>query len=301
MTATNNTNIIEGCPTVSNQKKRPIRAIIFDMDGTLLDTETLSDKAILLATFGGKTIPPYIQSQWPMSENRIPWELKRQLLGLRGSEWAPIVLEYAQQHWIRHPQTPTTATTIAAAEEQGIQFPNAMELWKSWEDHLNDMCETEVEACAGAKELLRALSTSQQYQQQLPMAIATSSRYAGVEKKRKRHEMCMFEYIQVIVAGDDPAVQHGKPAPDIYLEAARRLQVPPEDCLVLEDALSGVKAGKAAGCRVVAIPDPRYTPDERAIFMTEGGADVVLNSLWDFDGRPFGLDVVMSDLKPNQH
>jgi len=94
------------------------------------------------------------------------------------------------------------------------------------------------------------------------------------------------------VARDDPAVQNGKPAPDLYLEAARRLNVRPRDCLVFEDALSGVQSGKAAGCAVVAIPDPRFTEEEkRGLFGAH--ADVVVDSLCEFDGGPFGLPVDM--------
>jgi beta-phosphoglucomutase-like phosphatase (HAD superfamily) len=48
-------------------------------------------------------------------------------------------------------------------------------------------------------------------------------------------------------------VEHKKPAPDIYLEAARRLNVNPADCLVVEDAISGVQSAKAAGCKCLAI------------------------------------------------
>ena len=103
-----------------------VKAILFDMDGTLLDTESLSDKAVLLAAFRG-TIPSYILAQSPMSNHSIPWELKKQLLGLRGAEWAPIVIRWAEQHW------------QAPAGEEPIVWPDAMELWKAWEEHLGNM------------------------------------------------------------------------------------------------------------------------------------------------------------------
>jgi beta-phosphoglucomutase-like phosphatase (HAD superfamily) len=103
--------------------------------------------------------------------------------------------------------------------------------------------------------------------------------------------------MKVIVAGDDTAVQNGKPAPDIYLEAARQLNVDPRHCLVFEDALSGVQSGKAAGCRVVAIPDARFSKEEKAMFVHE--ATVVVTDLWHFDGTTFGLDVNMTKLARN--
>lgn len=146
------------------------------------------------------------------------------------------------------------------------------------------MCE-EIEACVGAKELVEALSKTG-----LPMAIATSSRYAGVEKKRRRHNT-IFQHMKKVVAGDDQAVTHGKPAPDIYLEAARQINVDPSECLVFEDALSGVRAGKAAGCKVVAIPDKRFSKEEREAFIAE--ADYVVDDLWQFDGKRFGLDITL--------
>mmetsp|Transcript_23586 Transcript_23586/g.54881 ORF Transcript_23586/g.54881 Transcript_23586/m.54881 type:complete len:102 (-) Transcript_23586:1038-1343(-) len=101
----------------------------------------------------------------------------------------------------------------------------------------------------------------------------------------------MFQHMKVIVAGDDPSVKVGKPAPDIYIEAAKRLDVDPANCLVFEDALSGAQAGKAAGCFVVAVPDPRM---QHSVF--DGIADEVLDGLSDFDGSSWGLDVVMANL-----
>ena len=106
-----------------------------------------------------------------------------------------------------------------------------------------------------------------------------------------RHDR-IFKHIKVIVAGDDPSIKNGKPAPDIYIEAAKRLNVDLKDCLVFEDALSGVISGKAAGCQVVAIPDSRFSSDELQTYRDEG-SDLVLRTLWDFDGREFGINVNM--------
>jgi HAD superfamily hydrolase (TIGR01509 family) len=70
-------------------------------------------------------------------------------------------------------------------------------------------------------------------------------------------------------------VANGKPAPDVYLEAARRLGVRPERCAAVEDSHGGIRSAKAAGMRVVAIPNPTYPPDAESL----AHADVVLRSL----------------------
>lgn len=83
--------------------RRIIKAVLFDLDGTLLDTEALSDKAILQVYFDKKLISPSIlaehnndaEAQHGGGGYRLPWELKKQILGLRGSDWGPIVIEYA--------------------------------------------------------------------------------------------------------------------------------------------------------------------------------------------------------------
>ena len=70
-------------------------------------------------------------------------------------------------------------------------------------------------------------------------------------------------------------VARGKPAPDVYLEAARRLGVAPGSCAAIEDSHAGIRSAHAAGMRVVAIPNASYPPDEEAL----AHADVVLRSL----------------------
>lgn len=66
-------------------------------------------------------------------------------------------------------------------------------------------------------------------------------------------------YFDEIVSGDE--VEHGKPAPDIFLEAAHRLNVDPKHCFVFEDAINGVHAGLSAGCKTIMIPD-RLKPEK---------------------------------------
>jgi HAD superfamily hydrolase (TIGR01509 family) len=88
----------------------------------------------------------------------------------------------------------------------------------------------------------------------LPLAVGTSSVSASARPFLDRHGLTTF--FNVIVTGEE--VEHGKPAPDIYLRAAEKLGVPPNNCLVVEDALSGIAAAKAANMRVAAIPDTRF-------------------------------------------
>jgi HAD superfamily hydrolase (TIGR01509 family) len=70
-------------------------------------------------------------------------------------------------------------------------------------------------------------------------------------------------------------VARGKPAPDVYLEAARRLRVSPESCAAIEDSENGIRSAKAAGMRVLAIPNPQYPPEDEALTL----ADDVLGSI----------------------
>jgi beta-phosphoglucomutase-like phosphatase (HAD superfamily) len=246
-----------------------IQGIIFDLDGTLLDTETLSDHAMFAAlNISPNDIPHY---NGKASDGRLPWELKRQILGLRSSDWGPIVMNYAQNVWgISSDSLPSSSEELAA----------------SWEEHLNEYC-SNVQVCNGAYELVQKLSVLQ-----LPMAIATSSRQSAVEKKRKNHS-ALFQHIPTIVCGDHPNVKRGKPAPDIYIEAAQQMNVLPQHCLVFEDAMNGIQSAKAAGCGcVVAIPDSRYEKEELETF--QNNADMVIPDLWHFNGTTIGVNVNQS-------
>jgi HAD superfamily hydrolase (TIGR01509 family) len=83
----------------------------------------------------------------------------------------------------------------------------------------------------------------------------------------------LTELFEATVSSEE--VARGKPAPDVYLEAARRLGVAPERCGAVEDSHGGIRSAKAAGMFVVAIPNPSYPPDEEAL----AAADDVLRSI----------------------
>ena len=102
-------------------------------------------------------------------------------------------------------------------------------------------------------------------------AVASSG--ARVYVQAVLDEMRLAHQFETLVTAED--VVHGKPAPDVFLLAARAVDVPPEQCLVLEDAPSGIQAAKAAGMRCVAIPH-QYT---RGLDLS--GADWILASLAD--------------------
>ena len=231
-----------------------IKAILWDMDGTLLDTETLSDVAIYEAL----QIDPQIRQA---NQYRLPWEIKEPTLGKRGDEWVPMVLEYATQHW---------GLTRDA-------LPHWNDMWDKQEEILNSFCD-QVQECKGATALVETLANDYQ----VPMCIATSSRMASVEKKRLHHDR-IFTHMHTVVTGE--MVARPKPQPDIYLEAARRMQVDAKECLVVEDSVAGCQAGRAAGCWVLAVPDARM--QDTSPF--DGVADQILSDLTQFDPKVWGL------------
>ena len=123
----------------------------------------------------------------------------------------------------------------------------------------------------GARELVQHL-----HKNGVPQAVATSSKRAFFELKTQRHSD-WFKLFDCVVTVDDPEVGQGKPAPDIFLTAARRLNKEPERCLVFEDAPSGMQAALAAGMAVIIVPDPNMDP---ALY---AAADGVLQTLAEFE------------------
>lgn len=128
----------------------------------------------------------------------------------------------------------------------------------------------EAQPLPGAERLTRHLCDHG-----VPQAVATSSTHEFFRLKTRRHGD-WFGLFDVLVTGDDAEIRQGKPAPDIFLAAARRLNAPPERCLVFEDAPSGMKAALAAGMSVVVVPDAAM---DREVYRD---AHQVLSSLDEF-------------------
>ena len=116
--------------------------------------------------------------------------------------------------------------------------------------------------------------------ERLPVAIASSAHpdviAAAVDALRLR------DVLGAIVSSDE--VPHGKPAPDVYLVAASQLAVDPGRCLVVEDSVNGVKAGKAAGMYVVLIPNASVPPPAGTAEL----ADAVVATLAELDPDRLG-------------
>ena len=129
----------------------------------------------------------------------------------------------------------------------------------------------------GAKEM-----TTHFFDMGIPQALATSSSSPMFEAKFEKHKKWFSQFTQ-IVRGDDPELKEGKPAPDIFLLAARRLGVDPAECLVFEDAPTGTEAALAAGMSVVVVPDPNM---DHCHFKN---ASQIISSLKDFDPEYWGL------------
>ncbi len=187
----------------------PFAAIIFDHDGTLVDTET-----------------PDIQAcRMLYEELDVVFDAQQWAALVAGSMagYHTLLSELAQQHG--NSLTPDDL------------WKRLRELWR--------ITYQKVELAPGVKQLLPAL-----HRAGYPLAVASASDRAWIE--RWMSTFYLLPYFQAIASSDD--VTHNKPAPDVYLFAAQQLGVSPQDCLVFEDSLTGVKSAKAAGMTVVAVP-----------------------------------------------
>lgn len=148
---------------------------------------------------------------------------------------------------------------------------------------LHKMCNQRFNSLAlmpGAERLIKHLHVNN-----VPFALATSSGKESAEIKMNNHPELFKLFHHKVMGSTDPDVLHGKPAPDIFLIAAKRFQDQPDPsrCLVFEDAPNGVKAAVSAGMQAVMVPDKIVKPEQRK------EATVILDSLNDFRPEIFGL------------
>ena len=204
-----------------------IEAVVFDLDGVLLESEHLWDEVreSLARERGGR------------------WHERAQaeMMGMSSHEWSRYMHDV-----IGLPETP-----------EKINEEVVRRLLARYEEQL-PLIDGAVEAVdrLGREFRLGVASSSNR------PVIDSVLRVAGLE-----------EQFEVTVSSEE--VERGKPAPDVYLEAARRLAVEPRGCTAVEDSANGIRSAHAAEMRVVAIPNRLYPPAPDALAQ----ADVVLSSL----------------------
>lgn len=207
-----------------------IKAIIFDLDGLLIDSE----------------------GSWN--------EIRNQIFLDYGKPWTEVdhkaVMGVSTQEW-----------TVYMLRRLGSDL-EPQQLVQMVIDRLSALYKKEIPFLPGAKEAIRLAGKDH------PLGLASGSHHSLLEIVTAHPELT--GKFKVIISADD--VGSGKPSPEIYLETARRLGVSPENCLCLEDSGNGIRAGKAAGMKVVAVPDARYAPPKGVLQM----ADLVLKSLMEF-------------------
>jgi HAD superfamily hydrolase (TIGR01509 family) len=192
-----------------------MRAVLWDMDGTLVDSEKLWDisLAALYEHLGGTLTP----------------EVRASMVGSSAENTMTIV--YA---------------------DLGLQpEPAEMARTSDWlHDYTADLFERGLPWCPGARELLAALEVDG-----TPMALVTNTRRPLTERALNSIGR---QYFSATVCGDE--VAHGKPAPDPYLRAASLLGQAPDDCLAIEDSVTGAASADSAGCRVLVVPNDVEVP-----------------------------------------
>lgn len=205
-----------------------IEAVIFDMDGVLVDSEELwrTGEATVFQSIGV-----------PMTA-----EMGRLTMGLR-------VDEVVQYWFVRHPWT----------------GPNKEQVEIQINDLVNDLVRTEGVVLPGAVEAISCLHAAG-----YPLGIASSSTSELINIVVDK--LGVREQLTVLQSAEHQPL--GKPHPGVYIEAARRLGVPTDRCLAIEDSPAGLLAAKAARMQCVVVPAAEMREDRRFCI-----ADGKLNSL----------------------
>ncbi len=208
-----------------------IDAIIFDLDGLLVDSEPCWDEARrLMAAEAGKT--------WTAADHQA-------CMGVNTLTWAKYMIGRLDLSLSAEQVIDVIVGKMLAIYARGIPYmPGA------------------VDAVALAA-------------QHYPVGLASGSHRSLIDTVTA--DAALAGKLRAVVCADE--VPAGKPAPDVYLSAARQLGVPPARCICVEDSGSGILSGRAAGMTVVAVPDARFAPP--ASILDQAG--VVLPSLLAFD------------------
>jgi HAD superfamily hydrolase (TIGR01509 family) len=204
-----------------------IEAVVFDLDGVLLDSEHVWDEARrqLAAERGGR---------WHERASR-------DMMGMSSLEWSRYMRD---EIGLRDPPEEISAEVVRRLEE---------------------IYRRELPLIEGAVEAVERLAAC------WPLALASSSNRELIDLVLELSGLA--PYFRVTVSSEE--VARGKPAPDVYLEAARRLGVAPKRCAAVEDSENGIRSARAAGMRVVAIPNPDFPPESDALNL----ADEALESI----------------------
>jgi HAD superfamily hydrolase (TIGR01509 family) len=204
-----------------------IDAVIFDLDGVLLDSESawLDGKRAVVDESGGR---------WKE-------EASRAMLGMSAPEWS-----------------------VYMRDELGVDR-DPEEIDAEVVKRLLEVYRERLPLLPGAVEAVERLAA------RWPLGLASSSNLEVIEVVMEAGGFA--KYFQTWVSSEE--VGRGKPAPDVFLEAARRMAVEPTACAAVEDSHNGILAAQAAGMAVIALPNHEFPPGEDAL----AKADVVLESL----------------------
>jgi HAD superfamily hydrolase (TIGR01509 family) len=204
-----------------------IEAIVFDLDGVLIQSEELWDAVR----------ERYVRERG----GRYDSEVQRAMMGMSAPEWSRFLHEDA-----------------GVSEEP--------------EDINRDVVERMLEAYRHELPLLPgAVDAVRRTADVFPLGLASSSNRVVFEEVLRLAGIA--DCFEATVSSEE--VERGKPAPDVYLEAAHRLGVEPDRCAAVEDSHAGLRSAHDAGMRVIAIPNASYPPDDEALEL----ADVTLESL----------------------